>query len=96
MNWISMLAGRTRGIARIAGVLGTTLLAMPAWAQAPGGTSVAEKEAPGQSATELSKQLANPVSSIWSIANQINNYELSNGRWNNNWQFQPVLPVSLT
>jgi hypothetical protein len=27
---------------------------------------------------------------------QFNNYELTNNRWNNNMQFQPVLPVSLT
>jgi len=36
------------------------------------------------------------VSSIWSIANQFNNFELNNGHWNNNWNFQPVLPLSLT
>jgi hypothetical protein len=48
------------------------------------------------SASELNRQLTNPVSSIWSIANQFNNFELNNGHWNNNWNFQPVLPVSLT
>ena len=36
------------------------------------------------------------MSSIWSIANQFNNFELNNGQWNNNWNFQPVMPVSLT
>ena len=36
------------------------------------------------------------MSSIWSISNQFNNFELNNGQWNNNWNFQPVLPVSLT
>ena len=36
------------------------------------------------------------MSSLWSIANQFNNFELNNGQWNNNWNFQPVLPVSLT
>jgi hypothetical protein len=36
------------------------------------------------------------VSDIWSIANQFNNFELNNGHWNNNWNFQPVLPVGLT
>jgi hypothetical protein len=49
-----------------------------------------------ESASELNRQLTNPVSSIWSIANQFNNFELNNGHWNNNWNFQPVLPVSLT
>ena len=49
-----------------------------------------------ESASELNRKLTNPVSSIWSIANQFNNYELNNGQWNNNWNFQPVLPISLT
>ena len=55
-------------------------------------------ESPGgePSASELNRQLTNPVSSIWSIANQFNNFELNNGQWNNNWNFQPVMPVSLT
>lgn len=49
-----------------------------------------------ESASELNRKLTNPVSSIWSIANQFNNFELNNGHWNNNWNFQPVMPVSLT
>jgi hypothetical protein len=44
----------------------------------------------------LNRKLTNPVSSLWSITNQFNNFKLSNGHWNNNWNFQPVLPVSLT
>ena len=48
------------------------------------------------SASELNRQLTNPVSSIWSISNQFNNFELNNGHWSNNWNFQPVLPLSLT
>src|SRR5262250_1739691 len=48
------------------------------------------------SASELNRKLTNPVSSIWSIQSQFNNFELNNGHWNNNWLFQPVLPVSLT
>ena len=50
----------------------------------------------GTSASELNQQLSNPVSSLWSISNQFNNFELNNGHWNNNWNFQPVLPISLT
>src|SRR5262245_2693430 len=50
----------------------------------------------GEDASELNRQLTNPVSSIWSIANQFNNFELNNGHWSNNWNFQPVLPLSLT
>jgi hypothetical protein len=48
------------------------------------------------SRSEISRQLTNPVSSLWSISNQFNNFELNNGQWNNNWNFQPVLPLSLT
>src|SRR5215510_12691329 len=48
------------------------------------------------SASELNRKLTNPVSDIWSIQSQFNNFELNNGHWNNNWLFQPVLPVSLT
>ncbi len=57
--------------------------------------AVAES-ATGEDASELNRQLSNPVSSIWSISNQFNNFELNNGQWNNNWNFQPVMPVSLT
>jgi len=64
--------------------------------QSAGSAEPAKEGAPGQSATELAKQLANPVSSIWSISNQINNFQLTNDRWNYNWQLQPVMPVSLT
>ena len=55
-------------------------------------------ESPGgePDASELNRELTNPVSSLWSIANQFNNFELNNGQWNNNWNFQPVMPVSLT
>jgi hypothetical protein len=58
--------------------------------------AVTESPSGEPSASELNRQLTNPVSSIWSIANQFNNFELNNGHWNNNWNFQPVLPVSLT
>jgi hypothetical protein len=50
----------------------------------------------GEDASELNRELTNPVSCIWSISNQFNNFELNNGQWNNNWNFQPVMPVSLT
>src|SRR5215469_5095806 len=58
--------------------------------------AVAEASDGEESASELNRKLTNPVSSIWSIANQFNNFELNNGHWSNNWNFQPVLPVSLT
>src|SRR5215469_2577338 len=58
--------------------------------------AVTESSSGEPSASELNRQLTNPVSSIWSIANQFNNFELNNAHWSNNWNFQPVLPVSLT
>jgi hypothetical protein len=67
-------------------------------AQAATGTPgpAPEAAAPAASAGELSQQLANPVTSLWSLAFQFNNYYLENHHWNNNLQFQPVLPISLT
>ena len=61
------------------------------------GSASAEGE---PSVAELNKQLANPVSSIWSIAIQQNNYLIDPGpgedlRWNSNLNFQPVMPVSI-
>src|SRR5262249_47102425 len=56
----------------------------------------AEPEDSEASASELNRKLTNPVSSIWSLSNQFNTFKLENGHWNNNWLFQPVLPVSLT
>ena len=58
--------------------------------------AVTESSDKEESASELNRELTNPVSSLWSIANQFNNFELNNGQWNNNWNFQPVMPVSLT
>ena len=52
------------------------------------------------SVAELNKQLANPVSSLWSIAFQQNNFLVDPGRgedlrWNSNLNFQPVMPVAI-
>ena len=58
--------------------------------------AVTESPTGEPSASELNRELSNPVSSTWSISNQFNNFELNNGQWNNNWNFQPVLPLSLT
>jgi len=58
--------------------------------------AVTESSDGEESASELNRKLTNPVSSIWSISNQFNNFELNNGHWNNNWNFQPVMPVALT
>jgi len=58
--------------------------------------AVTESPSGEPSSSELNRQLTNPVSSLWSISNQFNNFELNNGQWSNNWNFQPVLPLSLT
>jgi len=69
----------------------------PAGMAAPPGA-----EGQGESLTEVNKKLSNPVSSIWSLSFQQNNYRLDIGipgqedRWQSNLVFQPVLPVSLT
>jgi hypothetical protein len=78
------------------------LIAAPLWAaDAPATTAPSEDEAQGESLTEVNKKLTNPVSELWSITFQQNNYLLDVGqgredRWNSNLQFQPVLPVALT
>jgi hypothetical protein len=61
-----------------------------------GPTAAAETDEKEPSLTEVNKQLTNPVSSIWSLTFQFNNFILENDHWNNNMLFQPVLPVSLT
>jgi hypothetical protein len=58
--------------------------------------AAAEPEENEQSLSEVNKQLTNPVSRIWSLTFQFNNFILENGHWNNNMLFQPVLPISLT
>jgi hypothetical protein len=83
-------------------ILGVVLVATSLWvADAPATTAPTEDEKQGESLTEVNKKLTNPVSSIWSISFQQNNYLLDPGpgqplRWNSNLQFQPVLPVALT
>jgi len=55
-----------------------------------------------QNMTEINKQLTNPVSSIWSITFQQNNFQLDPGygghsdRWSSNLLFQPVLPIGIS
>jgi hypothetical protein len=71
------------------------LLAMASRAVAQ--TSEDEAHHPEQTEAEkLAQALANPVSNLWSIQFQFNNYNLTNDRWNYNLNFQPVMPLSLT
>jgi hypothetical protein len=78
--------------------MGVIFLATVVWAaDAP----AKEGEAQAESLTELNKELTNPISSLWSIGFQQNNYMLDMGagrpdHWNSNLNFQPVLPVALT
>jgi hypothetical protein len=51
--------------------------------------------------TEINKQLTNPVSSLWSITFQQNNFEIDPGngqaeRMSSNLLFQPVLPIGIS
>ena len=59
-----------------------------------------EEEAPAEDqnadANKLAQALANPVSNLWSLQFQFNNFQLTNDRWQYNLNFQPVMPVSLT
>jgi hypothetical protein len=75
----------------------TVLLAQAAGNSEKAAAPVDETEQGNEhSATEINKQLSNPVTSFWSLTFQFNNYDLENGHWNHNMLFQPVLPVSLT
>jgi len=81
--------------------LALVLVVTSLWAaDAPVTTSPSGGE-PEASLTEINKKLTNPVSDLWSIAFQQNNYMLDMGagqpdHWNSNLNFQPVLPVALT
>src|SRR5262245_45439738 len=92
----------TRTQCLLLALAGVLVALAPAMAQhitgapAIAGATAAAPEEHAESASALNQKLSNPVSSLWSITNQFNNFKLENGHWNNNWQFQPVLPVSLT
>jgi len=61
----------------------------------PNGQSEGSEEKE-QSLSEINRKLTNPISSIWSLTFQFNNFILENGHWVNNMLFQPVLPISLS
>jgi len=81
--------------------IGMILLPIHLWAANPSSaTTPPEGEEQSKSLEELNKELSNPVSSVWSISFQQNNYLLEidgkKDQWNSNLNFQPVLPVALT
>jgi hypothetical protein len=61
-----------------------------------------QRESGEKSLTEINKKLINPVSDLWSISFQRNNYLLDSGLpgkgeyWNSNLNLLPVLPMALT
>ena len=79
-----------------------TLAAGRAHAADPSAPPSPDDDEKTASLTEINKKLTNPVSSIWSITFQQNNYRLTFDkpdavtRWSSNLLFQPVLPVSIT
>ena len=77
--------------------------ATSASAQAAVSVGSSERSSSTPSGNELVKEINNPVTSLWQLQFQFNNYKLESGdfnpesgKWVNNLYFQPVLPVSLT
>jgi hypothetical protein len=54
-------------------------LAQAAGAPAPAEAPAAEPEGQSQSLSELNQKITNPLSDIWALQNQFNNYKLANG-----------------
>ena len=70
-------------------------------ADEPASAEAAPSDDKQASLTDINKKLSNPVSSIWSLTFQQNNFRVSpdkhdTQRWSSNLLFQPVLPVGLT
>jgi hypothetical protein len=86
-NIASLALGTVAGFALWVGVARGQEAAKP-----PAGTAADDAE----KANEFAMELANPVANLWSLQFQFNNFELTNGRWNENVNFQPVMPISLT
>jgi hypothetical protein len=85
------------------GSLGVVLLlvTMPAHAGDPTPTPApGSGPAQGPDLEEVNRQLSNPLSTIWSIPFQQNNYKLEvqghDDQWNSNLNLQPLMPIDLT
>src|SRR5262249_45274262 len=59
-----------------ADALPSRLVTQTSGTPAPAGATTAEPDGPEESASELNRKLTNPVSSLWSITNQFNNFKL--------------------
>jgi hypothetical protein len=69
----------------------------------PGSTSAAAANSAAGSGNDLAMKMTNPVTDLWMIQFEFNNYKLEkdplspvSGKWVNSLYLQPVLPVSLT
>lgn len=91
---------RTRSALPLPCLAVLVLAALFAAADAPPTATPPPGGAGAGSIEEVSKQLSNPIASIWSMAFQQNNYRLEitghSDQWNSNLNFQPMLPVGLT
>jgi hypothetical protein len=88
-----------RGLVAMAAICAASALAGAA-ATADSATATGSSEG-SPSLTDINKKLTNPVSELWSISLQQNNFRVDLGagigtRWNSNLNFQPVLPISIT
>jgi len=98
-NAFDPAAGRTAAAVTLAGAEPGTVT--DASAVHESGRAAEDEPPEKKSLTEFNKELTNPVSSLWSITFQQNNFLVSPGpgdglRYSGNLLFQPVLPVSIT
>jgi hypothetical protein len=106
MNQVEGAQMNARAKGRLVRAIAFALVAMltsPVRAEDPASTTepAADDADHAQSLSDINKKLSNPVSDIWSITFQQNNFRVSpgpgeNDRWSTNLLLQPVLPVSVT
>jgi len=94
MRWLALALLLALAAAAAAEDPAPTRAEAEAAAPAPG-------DAGSRSLTEINKKLTNPVSDLWSITFQQNNFRHDPGqghgqRWSSNLLFQPVLPVAIS
>ncbi len=92
---------RMRSIAALSCLLSVLTMAPARAAEDSATSEAATDDDTKASLTEINKKLSNPVSSIWSLTFQYNNFRITPGmddtqRWSSNLLFQPVLPIALT
>jgi hypothetical protein len=95
------LRSRVRPAAYALAVAGLVAAGSARAADPPATPVTGEEEEGAHSLTEINKKLSNPVSELWSITFQQNNFRVDPGpgegdRWSSNLLFQPVLPVAIS